>query len=266
MKQKKLKYSLEDPMVGTLCGLLLFLTVGCLFAGSAQSRTAFKIGIDAAFGGANKGFTGYIAESDINEKTVNAIEELLSKDDRFTVMRTHAAQTEAAVLDTAAKINEEQPQLVLSIHGGWDPDETVSGTRVYTNLPERKGEREANKFAEEIVAAFSAEDWSATQNYLYYHEQPTGTYTVEVVDADAEQPVYPEGEVPVTWTLMENTEIPTVIVEQFFVSNKSDISRWDNPEGYQLIAEKYYSALCRYLSIDERTFEEETEENTQTQP
>ena len=60
MKQKKLKYSLEDPMVGTLCGLLLFLTVGCLFAGSAQSRTAFKIGIDAAFGGANKGFTGYI--------------------------------------------------------------------------------------------------------------------------------------------------------------------------------------------------------------
>ena len=138
MKQKKLKYSLEDPMVGTLCGLLLFLTVGCLFAGGAQSRTAFKIGIDAAFGGANKGFTGYIAESDINEKTVNAIEELLSKDDRFTVMRTHAAQTEAAVLDTAAKINEEQPQLVLSIHGGWDPDETVSGTRVYLSLEEDK--------------------------------------------------------------------------------------------------------------------------------
>ncbi len=266
MKQRKLKYSLNDPMVAVLCGLLLFLTTGCLFAGSSDSRMEFRIELDAAFGGANKGFTGFIAESDINEKTVNALEELLSKDERFVVLRTHPAGSEAAVLDSAAKINEDQPELVLSIHGGWDPDEKVSGTRVYTNLEGRKGEKEAKKFADEIVASFSAEDWNATENYLYYREQAGGTYSIEVTEASAEQPEFAEDEIPVTWTLLENTEIPAVVVEQFFISNKTDIGRWDNPEGYQLIAEKYYSALCRYLSIEEKTFEEETEENTQTQP
>ena len=259
MKAKKLKYDLNDPMVLILCALLFFLTVGCIFAGKASERVVYSIELDAAFGGSNKGYTGLIAESDINEKTVNALEALLEKDDRFSVHRTHPAGSEAAVTDSVAVIEKDVPLLVLSIHGGWDPDAAVSGTRVYTDLPGRKGESEAKKFAQEICDAFNADDWKATRNYLYYHESKGGTYTVEVTDADAEQPAG-DGQDPVTWTLLEKTELPCVVVEQFFVSNENDISRWDNEEGYQLIAEKYYSALCKYFSIAEREFEEEPQE------
>ncbi|MDO4415912.1 MAG: N-acetylmuramoyl-L-alanine amidase [Erysipelotrichaceae bacterium] len=260
MKTKKLKYSFKDPMVMILCGLLVFLTIGCLMAGKASDRIIYNIELDAAFGGANKGFVGYIAESDINEKTVNAVEEILSKDSRFDVHRTHEAGTEASVNDSAAVIEKDVVRLVLSIHGGYDPDETVSGTRIYTNLPGREGSEEAKKFADAIAEAFNEDNWKATRNYLYYHEQPNNTWTIEVTDADAEQPDFGEA-VPVTWTLLEKTKVPCVIVEQFFVSNKTDIGRWDNPEGYQQIAEKYYSALCNFLKIQPRTFEEETEEN-----
>lgn len=262
MKQKKPKYSLKDPMVMILTCLLVFLTAGTLFSGKGADHVSYKIELDAAFGGSNKGFTGFIAEADINEKTVNALEELLLKDDRFEVCRTHPAGSEAAVLDSAARIEEDAPAMVLSIHGGWDPDENVSGTRVYIDLSGRSGESEAKKFAKEICAAFNAEDWQATRNYLYYHEQSDGTFTIEVTDADEKQPSFGE-ETPVTWTLLEKTEVPCVIVEQFFISNKSDIGCWDNPEGYQLIAQKYYSAICKYFSLEERTFEEETEEQSE---
>lgn len=262
MKQRKLKYSLDDPMVTILTCLLAFLTLGALFAGLTGGHRIHKVELDAAFGGSNKGYTGYISEAEINEKTVNALEQLLKMDDRFEVYRTHPAGSEAAVADSAAKIEDDSPDIALSIHGGWDPDENLSGTRVYTDLAGRKGEGEAKKFAAAVVKAFSLDDWQASANYLYYHEQSDGTYTVEVTDASAQQ-TESETETPVTWTILEKTDVPCVIVEQFFISNKSDIGRWDNPDGYQMIAEKYYSALCDYFSIEERTFEEKTEEKTE---
>lgn len=263
-KQKKLKYSLRDPMVVILCGLLAFLVLGNLLSGAsgAVTGTVYSVELDAAFGGNNKGFTGFVAESDINEKTVDALEALLNKDDRFEVHRSHPAGSEAAVADTAAQVEETAPAVVLSIHGGWDPDASLSGTRVYTDLPGAKEEAEAKKFASAICDAFNTDGWKATRNYLYYHEQSDGSFTIEVTDADGEQPA--SEEVPVTWTILEKTTVPGVVVEQFFVSSKEDIGRWDNPDGYQQIAEKYYSALCKYFSIEERQFEEEPEESPES--
>lgn len=262
MKQKKLKYSLKDPMVMILACLLGFLTVGTFLSGFFDFRNSYAVELDAAFGGTNKGYTGFIPEAEINEKTVDALEELLSKDDRFVVYRTHPSGTEASVADSALKIEEDAPDIAISIHGGWDPDENISGTRIYTDLAGRKGEKDAKKFAAAIVEAFNADDWQTTANYLYYHAQFNGTYTVEVTDANDKQ-AQPEEENPVTWTILENTEVPCVVVEQFFVSNKSDIGRWANAEGYQMIAQKYYSALCNYFSIEEINFEEEAQQETQ---
>ena len=262
MKQKRLKYSLDDPMVTILTCLLAFLMLGSLFAGLTGGHRIHKVELDAAFGGSNKGFTGLISEAEINEKTVDALEQLLKMDERFEVYRTHPAGKEASVADSALKIAEDAPDLAISIHGGWDPDENLSGTRVYTDLAGRRGEGEAKKFAEALCKAFTQDDWQASANYLYYHEQSDGTYTVEVTDASAQQPAH-ETEEPVTWTILEKTDVPCVVVEQFFISNKSDIGRWDNPDGYRLIAKKYYSALCDYFSIEERTFDEKTEEKTE---
>lgn len=259
MNSVKFKYSFQDPMVKILTGLLVFLTLGCLIAGRNGNGSVYRVEIDAAFGGTNPGFTGLINEASVNEKAADALEALLKKDGRFDVIRSHASGTDATVAETAAKIAEDQPELVLSIHAGWNPDSKMSGTRVYTDLPGRPGQKESLKFAQEVQKAFTEENWDASLNYLYYHEGENGTWTVEV------QPVSDEAkapENPVTWTLFEKTDVPCVIAEQFFVSNQKDIDRWNNADGYELIAQKYYSALCSYFGIQQKTFEEEAEENS----
>lgn len=249
MNLDKLKIDFRDPMVILLCCLLIFLSGGSLLFGNAQGH--FTLELDAAFGGDNPGYTGFIDEASVNEKTVNALEDLLKQDERFTVLRTHESATGAAVSETAEKIKADGPDMVLSIHAGWSPSASDSGTRIYTDLPGTPGSQEAQKFAQEIQKAFSAEDWNASLNYLYYHQAQGNTWTVDIRDMAAEQP---SEESPSTWTLFEKTDVPCVIAEQFFISNKADIERWNNDQGYQLIAQKYYSAICAYLGIGEMQF------------
>lgn len=258
MNLKKLKINFRDPMVLLLLSLLVFLTAGNLLALGPVYKTVYRVELDAAFGGENKGYTGIIDEAGVNEKTVDALEALLVQDERFAVLRTHASGTPAAVKDSAAKIKDDNPALVLSIHGGWSPEASDTGTRIYTDLPGSEGHKESLQFAQEIKNAFAADDWQATLNYLYYHQANEKEWTVEVTSMDQES-AYPD-ETPVTWTLFEETDVPAVIVEQFFVSNQSDIDRWNNEEGYKLAAEKYYTALCRYFGIEEMEFEEPAEE------
>jgi N-acetylmuramoyl-L-alanine amidase len=250
MNLNKLKIDFRDPMVILLCCLLLFLSGGSLIGGNAQ--THFTLELDAAFGGDNPGYTGLINEASVNEKTVDALEALLKQDERFTVLRTHESGTGAPVSETAEKIKADSPQMVLSIHAAWSPSASDSGTRIYTDLPGTAGSQEALKLGEEIRKAFAAEDWNASLNYLYYHHTEGNTWTVDIRDVSAQQP---EEESPATWTLFEKTDVPCVIVEQFFISNKADIERWNNEKGYQLTAQKYYSALCAYLGIAEMEFE-----------
>ena len=262
MKNRKLKYSLNDPMVLLLTCILAFLTLGNAFSGCFMKKAAYSVALDAAFGGDNSGYIGLINEASVNEKTVGAIEAILLKDERFAVYRTHPAGTGKAVLDTAADLNEERPQIVLSIHAGWNPDASMSGTRIYPDLKEHSGYGESKKLADLIQKAFTAEDWQATVNQMYMHEQSDGTFKVEVIGMD-ETPAAAEGERAPTWTLLEKCELPCVIVEQFFVSDKGDIEKWNNDDGYRLIGEKYYSVLCEYFGIEEKTFEEEVPEEEQ---
>lgn len=257
MNLNKLKIDFRDPMVILLCCLLAFLTGGGLLGGTAHARGHYTVELDAAFGGDNPGYTGFINEASVNEKTVDALEALLKQDERFTVLRTHDSGTGAPISETAEKIKADSPQLVLSIHAGWSPSASDSGTRIYTDLPGAAGSQEALKFAQEIQKAFAAEDWSASLNYMYYHQAENDTWTVDIRPMDAEQP---QEESPVTWTLFEKTDVPCVITEQFFISNKADIERWNNEQGYQLIAEKYYTALCGYFGIAEETFEKPADE------
>lgn len=262
MKNRKLKYSLNDPMVLLLSYLLAFLTLGNLFSGCFAKKVTYSVELDAAFGGDNTGYTGLINESSVSEKTVNALEALLLKDERFNVMRTHASGTPMAVADSAAKINEDRPQIVLSIHAGWNPNGNMSGTRVYPDLKDHSGYAESSKLAGLVQKAFDAEDWKASLNQMYMHEQSDGTFRVEVIGID-ETPADTGGTRAPTWTILEKTEVPCVVVEQFFVSSRADVEKWNSDEGYRLIAEKYYSVLCEYFGIEEKQFEEETPQTEQ---
>ena len=260
MSRRNPKIRLKDPMVLILFCLLVFMTAGMTMKACEREEVIrFSVELDAAYGGDNPGLTGIINEADVNEKVINALEDLMVQDERFVVYRTHTAGSAASVLESAEKINRDKPDLVLSMHAAYSPSSAQSGTRLYPSLS--SGAKAASlKFAQEILDEFEEEeDWQVTVNRLYYLDQAEGTTAVIIRDYADE---ISEEDGDVTWTLLMKTDIPCVIAEQFFISSQADIDRWDNEEGYRLIAKRYYSAFCDYFGIEEMEFEnpEETPE------
>ena len=253
MSRRNLKFRLKDPMVLILFCLLVFLTSGMTMKACEKKEIIrYRVELDAAYGGDNPGLTGIINEADVNEKVINALEDLMVQDERFIVYRTHTAGSGASVLESAEKIKKDKPDLVLSIHAAYSPSSSQSGTRLYPSL-EGSAKTPSLKFAQEIFDEFEKEeDWAVSVNRLYYLQQAEGTVAVVIRDYTDD---FNEEDGNVTWTLLMKTDVPCVIAEQFFISSQADINRWDNEEGYRLIAEKYYSAFCDYFGIEEMEFE-----------
>ena len=257
MSSRRLRKQWNDPLVFILAVLLVFVTAGAGIAGCTGTATVtqkVRIGIDSAYGGGNDGFTGLIKEADFNEKLTDALETRLSYDSRFDVIRTHPAGTPLAVSDTAAAVNRDQPEILLSIHAGYDPDPSVSGMRIYADIPSSERHEASMKFAGLIKDAFS-EKINTEINYLYYEPYGDNSFRLKIVpETDTE--TYDLD----TWSLMKQAEVPVVITELIHVSNPDEIARWANEEGYAEAAELYYTAFCGYYGFEPKPVPEPEEE------
>lgn len=240
------KVSFRDPMVLILAALLVFLTIGTAFFSSKEEPlgNGIRIELDAAYGGDAKGYEGIITESEFNENVVNALETILKADTRFTVVRTHEAGTDASVEEKGEKITKDNPELVLSIHCAGTADETVSGMNVYAETPSMSSYEKSLAFANEIVNCFFENGFQVNEGYLYYIPYGENAYQMEMVDV-SDTTVRDQK----TWALMEETEVPVVVVEQIYCSNQSDVDTYANEEGYQKIANTYYQAILNMYGL-----------------
>lgn len=241
------KMNLRDPMILILIFLLAFLTIGTAFFSSKGDSfgNGIRIELDAAYGGSATGYEGLVTESEFNENVVNALEIILKEDSRFTVLRTHEAGTEKSVEEKAEKINEDDPELVLSIHCANAPDETISGMNVYVETPSKSTSEKSLVFANEIVNAFMEESITIKEGYLYYVEYGENAYQLEMIDISDTSERSEK-----TWELMEETNAPVVVVEQIYCTNQSDVATYANEEGYQKIAKMYYQAILNMYGLE----------------
>ena len=245
MTAEKAKKKLKNPAVLILAGLLVFLIIGVSLSGFIGSP-GITVAVDAAYGGEQTGYTGFINESEYSEGVVNALCERLQQDDRITLYRTHEAGTSHSVLNIAKEVNEKKADIVLSIHAGYDPDPQVTGMRIYAEKPSTEEYDRSMNFAEEVQKAFQ-DEISAEIDCMYYEPIGEDKYQLKVVPA-SDQTDYGLD----TWTLMEKTVVPVVVTEQIYVSNEADVKKWANQEAYAKTAELYYQAICEYFGISPR--------------
>ncbi|MCH4208312.1 MAG: N-acetylmuramoyl-L-alanine amidase [Solobacterium sp.] len=202
------------------------------------------IELDAAFGGDQPGYEGIITEAEFNEKTVDALETLLKKDSHFTVLRTHEAGTAMSVDERAAKINEDQPDVVLCIRSEDDKSADVSGMKVYANIPTSEYHDQSLQLADAIKSAFTSDAWTPTAGYLYYKPVRTA-YQLHYVD-ESDTTDYGEE----TLRLMQHCNVPVVVSTGIYVTSQSDVDTWANDDGYTLAAKQYYAALKEVYVTD----------------
>ena len=239
------KINFKEPMVLLLTALLVFMCGGTLFAGCAKKADRIRVELDAAFGGDATGYVGFATESEVTEAITDRLFDLLSQDERFEVLRTHEAGQAASVTSKAEKVKKDDPALLISIHTGGVPDKSVSGMNIYPDKPGTSENAASIKAAEAIADAFTTETWVPKVRYLYYKPFNDDAYTIETAEvSDTSDPGLE------TWSILEKTSVPAVVVEQFYVTNEKDTADWANEESYDKAAMQYYHAVCTLNGLE----------------
>lgn len=234
MKRRKAR---RDYTLAILLAMLVFLVAGMTAGRAFGNDHQIRIVLDAAYGGSNAGIRGLVEEAAVNEAVVSALEQKLMQDDRFAVYRSHDAGTDADVKQRRKTIAKIRPDLVISIHGAYSPDETISGMHICPQPSAEDKNQKSLKAAEALRDAFTEDTWKADIGYMYFQQQTDGTYHILRSETDE------AGNSSETWGILEGSGYPAVVVEQFYISNPQDLNRWTNEEGYGEIADRYYEAL-----------------------
>ena len=109
LKRKRIAIAVLSVML-VAATIFLFQKMG---SRGTASQPKITVELDAAFGGDQPGYAGIITEAEFNEKTVDALEKLLKKDDRFEVLRTHEAGTAMEGVTCISGKSLSQPLMYL---------------------------------------------------------------------------------------------------------------------------------------------------------
>lgn len=116
-----------------------------------------------------------------------------------------------------ARMEQEKPDAVVSIHQNSYHEESVSGPQVFYHPSSQQGKRLAELMQRQLVAGMKPEkERTAKENASYY--------------------------------LLRKTSAPTVIVECGFLSNRQEADRLCDPLYQEKLAWNIHLALLQYLN------------------
>lgn len=216
-----------------LAGLIILCQAGCIAlrkgiddgmetSGDAAAREGWMVIIDAGHGGVDAGKVGVNGEEekDINLNISLKIKKLLEEQGVKVKMTRNDDDrlAESQIEDLKARVsimNKEKPDLVVSIHQNSYHEETVRGAQVFYYTDSAQSERAA----ELIQAAFREADPGNTKkakgNSTYY--------------------------------ILKKTEVPVVIAECGFLSNREEAAKLADEEYQQEMAEAAAKGVMQYL-------------------
>lgn len=202
----------------------------------------YIIAVDAGHGGSDTGAIGVIEERQMTTATAQLLTGLLEADENYIPVQTRASyDTTAQPSERVARANEQNADLILSIHGN-SAGSDAYGFECFPITPGRAWHEESMYFARLIAAGMAQAGHRLRGNggvrYIYYDEN-NEKQLVETSDRS----VHTE----VTFAMLEYAECPSVLVEQCFVTNEDDVARFGDEEGCALSARIYYEAICAYF-------------------
>lgn len=196
-----------------------------LFGKKTESR--IKIIVDAGHGGMDGGKIGVndAKESDINLKIAKLLQEDLEKKQFQVTMTREGADgmADSNVEDLKArvtKINQEKPELVVSIHQNSYGDASVKGAQVFYFEHSDESEKAAKLIQKSMNEMDTDNHREAKANTTYY--------------------------------LLKRTEVPVVIVECGFLSNSEEADKLVTQEYQEKVAQAIVEGLYRYFGIQEK--------------
>lgn len=212
-------------------------------------KPPYTIALDAGHGGIDGGADEYVLEKDITDLTIKYLEEFLTNDENFTPVLCKPYGDGANVTQRAEVAQQANANLLISVHGNTDPTRTATGFECFPAPPGRIYHEQSLKFAQ-IVAKRMGEAGQRLRGergvrYKYYEELLNGK-TKEIIAEESDKTVYEA----ISFRMVEQTDCPSVLVEQCFLTSKSDVAKWASDEGCKNAAQIYYEAICEYFGTE----------------
>lgn len=188
----------------------------------AATTEKAKIVIDSGHGGSDPGKIGIngVLEKDVNLKIAYKLKNLLEEQGIEVIM---TRKTETGLADSKADdmkrrveiINQEKPVLCVSIHQNSYSDEMIKGAQVFYYTHSDKGEQIAELLQQELLKVDADNTRQKKANDTYY--------------------------------VLKKSEVPTVIVECGFLSNRKEADLLNTDEYQQKLAEAIAGGIEKYL-------------------
>lgn len=206
----------------------------------------YTITVDAGHGGIDEGAAGFVKEYTFTEQATDALITLLANDANYTPVRTRQSGEGMSVAGRAQVATDNEASLLISIHGNSDMSESTSGFECFPKPPGRLYAEGSLKIAQIIAAKMGDAGVSlrgATGvRYAYYVPNADGDYDKQISE---ETDLTPRTEQ--SFGVIEKTYCPSVLIEQGFLTNQTDVANWFSPEGAARAARIYYEAICTYF-------------------
>lgn len=188
----------------------------------AATTEKAKIVIDSGHGGTDPGKIGIngTLEKDVNLKIAYKLKKLLEEQGITVVMTRETGEglAESKTDDMKKRIeiiNKEKPILCVSIHQNSYSDEMIKGAQVFYYTHSEKGEQAAELLQQELLKVDEDNTRQKKANDTYY--------------------------------ILKKSEVPTVIIECGFLSNRKEAELLSSDEYQQKMAEAIASGIEKYL-------------------
>ncbi|MBC7743258.1 MAG: N-acetylmuramoyl-L-alanine amidase [Bdellovibrionaceae bacterium] len=229
--------------------LLLFLSALV----PLQARP-FHVVIDPGHGGVDGGTArDSFIESDIVFKIAELVKTNLEKSSPVRVSLTRSAHEGLSLLQRVNVANELHADLFMSLHANSSNSDAVSGMEFYFSAPPRSvpaviSHQNSNSIVQKIKEDLV--QFGKIKSSLEFSKNIQQTTDQKSVIRRA--PFY----------VIENTTMPSVLVEVGFISNRREARKLASPAYQAEIAELLAAAILKYQTKYEQNYKEKSDKNT----
>ncbi|MDF2723240.1 MAG: N-acetylmuramoyl-L-alanine amidase [Paenibacillus sp.] len=205
-----------------------------LIAAPVHTFAAQKIVVDAGHGGSDPGAVGV---NGLYEKTVNLdiafkLRDLLVQQG-YEVVLTRTNDTYISLADRVEQTNKEKPALFVSVHANSHPNPAISGSLV---LYYDKDYPQDSYPASDAMTALTPQSKQLASLVLQHVVAESG-----FVD---------KGLLPSAAYVIRMGEVPSILVETAFLSNKSDAALLSDDTVRQKLASGIAKGIAAYMPVD----------------
>lgn len=222
---------------------------------TVYAEPLYTLVIDAGHGGADSGALSQdktIFESTVNREMLDLLTALFSArtDNAIAVLATTQPGETLLSREARAQVaNDAGADLFISLHLNDNSDTSVNGFQVYAQPPSMSTNEQSIHFAELLAAQVGQNTQlkligGSGIYYMFYEDASTGypyEYTSGILQNHANLDTY---------GVLQNTNCPAVLIEQWFITCTSDMNMMYNTNGMNTMANCIYSAICTYFSLE----------------